>query len=122
MTGIAHNRVEVDHAIESAACPDPFVDLLARCILRFRVVAGNVRAFTRHNGGANELDSASMCARNQLPVCISDILNAWRIGWIGKISVIVFYTWKADVINPFEQHNVSDAGQNECVGRSGRER
>src|SRR5713101_5904837 len=82
---IAHNGVEIDDAIKRPAGPDPFVYRLACCFLCFRVIARNVHAFTRRDGGANELEAPSMCARNQLPVRVSDILNAWRIGWIGKI-------------------------------------
>src|SRR5437762_10135400 len=76
MFRIAHHRVEINDAIKRPASPDPFVYCLARCFFCFRVIAGNVCAFARCNRGANELKAPSMCARNQLPVRVSYILNA----------------------------------------------
>jgi hypothetical protein len=56
MIRIAQNRVEIDHAIERAAGPDPFVNRLPNCFLGFRVVARNVYTFKRTDRGANQLD------------------------------------------------------------------
>src|SRR5882762_2417302 len=115
MFRIAYDRVEIDDAIKGAADSDPFVYRLACCFLCFRVIAEDVHALTRGNCGADDFDSPSVCARNQLPVGISDILSAARLGWIGEILAVHFCTGKADIIEPFQQHNMSDARQNERI-------
>jgi len=79
MIRIAHNRVEVDHGIKGPVGSDPFVYRLPNYFLRFRVIAGNVHAFTRGNRGANYFDSPGVCARNQLLVRIGDVLGAARL-------------------------------------------
>src|SRR5438094_9196852 len=85
MFRIAHDRVEINHTIKRPAGPNPLVYRLARYFLCLRVIAGNVHALTRSNCGADHFDSTSVRARNQLPVRISDILSATRLGWIGEI-------------------------------------
>src|SRR5438034_5184257 len=115
MFRIAHDNVEIDDAIKRPAGSDPFVYLLARSFLCFRVIAWNVHALTRSNCGADHFDSTSVRARNQLPVRISDILGAPRLGWIGEILAVHFCTGKTNVVEPFQEHNMSDAGQNERI-------
>src|SRR5207237_2699319 len=92
MIGVAHDSVEINDAIESPASPDPFVYRLARCFFCFRVIAGNVYAFAGCNSGANELEAPNVCARNQLPVRVSDILNAAHLDWISKILTCYYST------------------------------
>src|SRR4029077_20974658 len=115
MFRIAHNHIEINDAIKGAAGSDPFVYRLACCFLYFRVIAGDVHALTRGKRRADHFDSTSVRARNQLPVRISDILSAARLGWIGKILTVHFCTGKADVVNTFQEHNVTDTGQSENV-------
>src|SRR4029077_16042849 len=121
MIRIAHNRVEIDDAIKGAAGPNPFVYRLARCVLSFGVIASNGCPFTRRHCGANQLESPSMCARNQLPIRISDILNARYLGWISKILAVHFCTGKTDVIEPFQEDDMRDAGHNERIAIEARQ-
>src|SRR5207237_3082816 len=109
MIGVAHDSVEINDAIESPASPDPFVYRLARCFFCFRVIAGNVYAFPRCNRGANELEAPNVCARNQLPVRVSDILNAAHLVWIGKILTVHFCTGKTDIIESLQQNSINEA-------------
>ena len=106
----AQNRVEIDHAIKRAARPDPFVNRLPNCFLGFRVVARNDYIFKRSDRGTNHLDAASVCAGNRLAVRVDQVFRSANISWIGKVALAQLCTGETDVIDTFEQHNVSSPG------------
>src|SRR4029077_19065651 len=115
MIRVAHHRVEIDHGIKRAAGPDPFVNRLPRCFLGVREVARKVYAFTRSDGGANHLDPASVGASNQLAVRVDQLLWSANIRWVGKEVSAQLCARETDVVDPFEQHNVSYAWQRQGI-------
>src|SRR6516165_3886997 len=115
MIGIVQNCIEIDYSVKRTAGSDPFVDRLPRSFLRFRVVARNDHAFTRGERGANQLYSPSMGAKNQLAVCVDQFFDSPHVGRIGQRVLTQLCTRKTDVVNPFEQQDVSDAGDRQGV-------
>src|ERR1700686_4277991 len=115
MLRIAHNRVEIDHAIKRAASPDPFINRLPSRFLGFRVVARKVHTFKRSDRSANDLDSVSVSAGNQLAVSVDDLLWSANIRRIGKEATAQLCAGETNVVDPFKQHNVSNAWQREGV-------
>src|SRR5207253_10369579 len=81
----------------------------------FRVVAGNVYPFARPDAGSDELDSVSVSAGNQLAVGVDQLFRSANFRGIGKVGSAQLGAGETDVIDSFEQHNMSDAGQPQRV-------
>src|SRR4029077_4683617 len=76
---------------------------------------GNVNTFKRAYGGANQLDPVSVSAGNQLAVRVDQLLRSPNILWIGKIAPPQLCAGEPDVVDPFEQNNVSPPGHRQRV-------
>src|ERR1700733_6947613 len=115
MVRVAQDRIKIDYRIKRAAGPNPFVNRLPNRFLGFRVVARNVDAFKRSDRGSNQLDPVSVSARNQLAVAVNQVLGTASIGWIGEVALVELCAGEADVIDPFEQHDMSYARQRQHI-------
>src|SRR6476661_5999684 len=109
MIRIAQDRVEVDHSVKRSAGPDPLIYRLPNYFLDFGVIARNDYTFKGADRRANYLDAVSVSAGNQLAVGGNQFLGSADIGWIGKVAAAQFRAGKTNVIETFEQHNVSYA-------------
>src|SRR6266567_1679398 len=115
MIRVAQDRVEVDDAVKRAASPDPFVYCLSSCFLGFRVVARKIYAFKGADGGANHLNPSNMGARDQLAVRVGHVLDSPYFSRISEVAAVRLGARKPDVIDSFEQYDVSDARQRQSV-------
>jgi hypothetical protein len=116
------NAVKLDYAVECTAVPDPSVHRLAPRFLRFRMVAGDVNAFSRVQRRANHFDATCMGAPNQLPVSTDHIFVGKYIGWIRQRKVSQFGTKETNIVQAFEQHDVRYSRQAYDVTIKARER
>src|SRR5262249_8162543 len=102
MIWITNDRVEVDYAVKCAVGPDPFIYRFPNRFLCVGVVPGNGCAFEGRNRRTNHFEAPSMCARNQLPVRVNDVLSTGCFSWIGKILAIHFCAGEAEIIDSFK--------------------
>src|SRR5436305_8075215 len=115
MVWVGQYSVEVDHAVEAAAGPNPLVDLLADSLLDIRVVSLHVDAFEGIQSATNYFNAASVRSRNQLTVAIYQFFGSARVGWISQRESSQCGARKPDVVQSFEQHDMRHARHIQAV-------
>src|SRR6185437_13962443 len=116
---ITNCPVEIDDTIKSPACANPFIHLLP---LGFSILAEVVCPFIWRQGRAKHPDPVLMRAIDQLFQPKDDLLRCYCLcckrtrqrSWL-LLRRTRLHMGPPNVINPFENHDVGDAGTCEYI-------